>query len=120
MNIDKHRVADLLCCALEGGAHHWSRIDFDQSHEPPRPWGGPDLDGFLHLSWPLSKGGSVCIVDEHTNARFQLNERAILQGLEAMRSQEPTAFRRFIEGKENARTGDVFLQSCLFGRVRYG
>jgi hypothetical protein len=49
-----------------------------------------------------------------------LDRVAILEGLRIMAEKEPRHFADFMTENDDADTGDVFLQCCLYGEVIYG
>ena len=51
---------------------------------------------------------------------MSLGEKEILRGLEVMADKYPNHFGDAIAGNDDATTGDVFLQCCVFGDVLYG
>ena len=63
VQVSKQRLADLLCCALEGGSNYWYRIE---------KFGAPDAENLFHsmedgtfryLDYPLSEGGFIMVSD---------------------------------------------------------
>ena len=128
-DIKKSRIADLLCCAFEGGSNYWYTIDFDKSTRPSKICFDAFEEGdllnkevFRHLHWPISEGGRLCILDregEDKNEYF-LDLPAIDKGLEILATKYPKHFADFMNENDDADTGDVFLQCCLFGEAIYG
>lgn len=106
--INEQTIADLMTTALEGGCNYWvSRVvpvynthkDYSQPecyHSKMRP--------------------RVFIVDEQP---YELDWGAIHRGLSVMATNFPAHFADIISDNEDAITGDVFLQCCLFGDVVY-
>ena len=45
---------------------------------------------------------------------------AIEQGIQLLERLYPGLFADFIKENEDATTGDIFLQLCLYGEVIYG
>ena len=122
----KNRIADLLTSALEGGSNYWYCIDKEQSVEPPEidPVLMPGESTFFHLHWPLSDGGSVCFFDRETDEdereHWYLDLAAIARGLQVMADEHPGHLADFANENDDAETGDVFLQCCLFGELVFG
>lgn len=128
-------ICGLLCCAFEGGSNYWCRVDgytlppgttlsdFKEGGSRQLPGGG--YWHFYQLV-PLTHGGSLTIRDgndeyEHNgNKLWLLNREALLHGLEVMYAKYPKHFADAISGNEDADTGDVYLQCCLFGEVVFG
>jgi hypothetical protein len=126
VEVSKDQVAGLLCCAFEGGSNYWYLIDNDRCVKPPevdpelqKSWGD-----FFHIAWPLSEGGSLDIVDrelpDEEQEHWTLNWEACKRGLEVMARKYPRHFADFVGENDDAITGDVFLQCCLFGKLVYG
>jgi hypothetical protein len=74
---------------------------------------------------PLTEGGKiVCTIqDEHTKGAgviYVLDRAAITRGLVAMKEKAPRHFGDALADNDDATTGDVFLQLCLFDEVIYG
>jgi hypothetical protein len=104
------RVEDLLSCALDsGGANYWARV--------------------VQRSGVFGDGGSITFVAHddgvpyyHTNGlgRFVLDAASTQAGLRIMASKCGRHFGNWMDENEDAETGDVFLQCCLFGEVVFG
>ena len=113
--IPKERVSDLLCDAFEGGSNYWYLL---QDYKLPPGKKGKDFK-FPHIEVPLFEGGSV-IVDapgdkEHSGKL--LNLEAIQKGLQLLHDLYCNHFNDLLTDNDDADTGDVFLQLCLFGEV---
>ena len=117
------RLQYLLCNALEGGSNYWYRIDrFNY------PEGKSDKDvEFAHLEVPFMKGGSLLISTngEHPNpdrkdGKWTLNLVKLREGWVTMRHKYPTHYDNAVRENDDAETGDVYLQCCLFGEVIFG
>jgi hypothetical protein len=135
LNIPIERVQDLLCDALEGGSNYWCEI---KSYNYPAGETKKSLNiKFQHLEIPF-KGGSLTIRDTEEEADLNLakkkgcadlktklndkilNLQSITKGLQIMANKEPRHFADFMQENDDADTGDVFLQCCLFKEVIYG
>jgi hypothetical protein len=127
-NITEQEVAELLCAGMEGGIGYWAKIvDYDK---PPRFF--YTLDGFKedgtpkhvykHIDYALNPGGAVYIEEEECDdpVPLKIDREALQGGLEVMAEKYPKHFADFVEGNEDATTGDVFIQCCVFGRIVYG
>lgn len=125
------RVADLLSCGFEGGVGYWCRIE--SYEEPPEKYsvhefGCPeDVDShyrrdhvYPYIDYPLTGGTVICRADGD-DGLYRLDMDAIKHGLQRMSIYEPMRhWDAFMDENEDAETGDVFIQLCLFGEVRYG
>jgi hypothetical protein len=131
--ITLENVSSLLCSALEGGTGYWAMIG--DYVEPKAIWhGGDDNRIFPHIDYPLSQGGAITVweqleeldpdfegEDETANMpAHRLDLPAIVRGLEVMARIAPRHFADFLSENGDAETGDVFLQCCLLGEIKYG
>lgn len=132
IDVDIQRIADLLCSALEGGSNYWYMIE---EFNPPKdtdlimiePFSHDEQhknkELFRHLRYPLSNGGSLIISDATASeepASRTLDLTTIANGLQTMADKYPKHFADFLTENDDAITGDVFLQCCLFDEVIYG
>lgn len=121
---EKRRVSDLLICALEGGSNYWYQIE--EYVEPPVIERHTGLDGvFKHADYPLTEGGAIIISDARAAhpenvKKVRLDWPAICEGLAVMSRRYPRHFGHWLSEDDDADTGDVFLQCCLFGEAVYG
>ena len=118
------RISDLLCCALEGGSNYWYEIEAIK--EPPAYVfrSMPDKI-FRHLDAPLNSFGHLDIVTrdrDEVNGKnsWVLNLNTIREGLKTFAVKYPSHYAEFLKENEDATTGDVFLQCCLFREVVFG
>lgn len=123
-NVSFQRVADLLCCAIEGGSTYWAEIvkvkepkecsflmDSDSGGEGHKPY----------LSDYPFNGGSITFSDgEGDMPDSVLDLESIKKGLQVMAIDHPRHWQAFLNENEDADTGDVFLQCCLYGEVVFG
>lgn len=123
--ITKKRISDMLCCAFEGGSNYWYWID--KFIKPPvLGWQYDPKQVFKHLDYPLNDGGALIISDKEDDSpakskkTYKLDLISITRGLHVMAEKEPRHFADFLSEDDDATTGDVFLQCCLFGEVIYG
>lgn len=122
-----NQVRGLLCSAFEGGSNYWyaglgphsypvgaTAADYTEG-------GSMQPDGeYWHWSQLLpTSGGSVSLrcVDDDADVAV-LDDAAIQRGLVLF--VHTTQYGELLAGDDDASTGDVFLQLCLFGSVRYG
>jgi hypothetical protein len=115
--IETQAVADLLCCAFEGGSNYWANVVLRHN---PTTWEFLD-DGehkYIHTV-PLNPGGFL-IFQEPDGKQYSLDQGTIQKGLQIMAEKYPEHFADFVAENADADTGDVFLQCCLFGEVVYG
>jgi hypothetical protein len=130
IDITPERISDLLCCALEGGSNYWYMIDefVVPTETEPAKWAfrSDTNTVFRHLDYPLNDGGALIFSvidddsDEFKEQKLRLDLTTIQKGLELMAQQNPLQFGYFLAENEDATTGDVFLQLCLFGQEIFG
>jgi hypothetical protein len=110
-------VAGLLCDAFEGGSDYWAYIS---RRVPPTEWTYTEDEGrhYIHLI-PLNPGGQL-VFTEPDGKEYYLTQASVQHGLQIMSDKYPRHFADAINGNDDAETGDVFLQCCLFGEVIYG
>lgn len=115
------RLSDLLCTALEGGSNYWYTItEFIEPAEltfQERPG-----EVCRHLEYPLNPGGALLVADKHDMeaGSHRLDLESIRRGLAVMAEKYPRHFAEFQREQDDANTGDIFLQCCLFGSVVFG
>lgn len=114
LNIPQERIADLLCCAIEGGSTYWcSSCD--------RQGGISQEQAPYRQDVPFVNGGWLEVCDgENKNKAYRLDLNAIKKGLNVMATKYPKHFADFMAENEDAITGDVFFQCCVFGDAIYG
>ncbi len=128
LDIKMSRLADLLCEGFEGGIGYWAEIQ--KYKEPSHPvdlsvFGNDDVLGkhiYPHIHYPLSPDGAVIIKDIEggENKKYTLNMKAIIKGLNVFAEKYPHHFGNWLSEDDDAITGDVFIQCCLFGESPYG
>jgi len=127
--IPLNRIADLICCGMEGGIGYWSVIT-GYVKPPALTWTMDGMDDddpnptvFKHIDYPINEGGAVKLQEtedggNHPTHHFNLEK--IRKGLRVMAEKYPRHFHNFLEENDDAETGDVFIQCCLFGEIVYG
>lgn len=118
IKVENKRLEDLLTNALEGGSNYWY---FLKSGNYPKGETKESLGiEFVHIELPF-KGGSLTIGDLEASMPDKiLDMKAIEKGLWIMAEKYPNHFSDFISENDDATTGDVFLQCCLYGEVVFG
>lgn len=117
-------ISSLLCSALEGGSNYWYEID---QFVKPETFTflsdeGDNPQIFKHIDYPLNKGGAVIISvpEDEDGKTYTLDLQSIEKGLKIMAKDYPNHFNDFLNNNDDACTGDVFLQCCLFEEVIFG
>jgi hypothetical protein len=131
-DVTVREVRNLLSVAFEGGACYWLALkgryfgpgiayeDFKEGgrFQPQNDYFHPDE------LIPTVDGCGLLIAlsdeDEEEERVFDLNVKALRNGLQRMADTQPRHWRDFVEENEDAGTGDIFLQLCLFNEVIFG
>lgn len=117
-------IADLLCSAFEGGSNYWARVanaDVGKGDCAPKGY-----EKHSHYIAPFSTGGYVLIQEQDEDLQpeewksHKLDRAALDRGLQLMAEKHPQRWADFITSNADSTTGDVYLQLCLLGEVRYG
>jgi hypothetical protein len=114
ISVTRQQVANLLVSAFEGGSNYWYTIT---------EFGNPDKVPveFSHIDLPFSENGYLMIGTNEDGddgvPDKRLDKEALRTGLMLMARKYPRHFRDLMDDNEDATTGDVFLQCCLFGKV---
>ena len=123
--VSLQRVAYALCAALEGGINYWVTdiVDIvppeytfaDESNDDPEC-------GHYRHELPCNPGGALIITadDDEPGKTYRLDLDSLATGLQVMHSKYPNHFTDMVEENEDADTGDVLVQCCLFGETVYG
>jgi hypothetical protein len=123
-DVDLGRLAGLLCCAFEGGTNYWAKIEMVPGDAKPDVESfGPDwkdIADYRHLWCPLTEGAKVKVWDTESPDDL-LGELTLEKVKAALPAFLKTAHgRNFVQEEDDAETGDVFVQYCLFGEIVYG
>jgi hypothetical protein len=137
--VPEQRVRDLLTSAFEGGSNYWFLVwDYEfapgLTYEDFREGGKMQIPDNYHHPLeliPFVPGCALLIVDgtdvssnnealpEGTEV-WRLDRQAIQDGLQVMATEYPRHWGNFVGQQDDAETGDVFLQCCLFGEIVFG
>jgi hypothetical protein len=129
---DLERVRDLLCSGFEGGVGYWCCIDGYTKPKGKSPaiakWKWPvavgEREEWPPYCWyPLAGGAVLCTEDCHEGDAPKervLDAAAIDRGLKVMAKKYPRHFGNWLSERDDAETGDVFIQCCLLGEIVYG
>lgn len=141
VEVTMQRISDILCNAFEGGSNYWidhveywlngdhvtseqaqeqlaGKSNFDASMSPDEMKYPP------YLWLPLVDGGELRIKvsdegDANSNKLLFLDKQRIETGLKLMATMYRKHFNDIIDENDDAITGDVLLQCCLFGEIIY-
>ena len=141
MDVPISRLQDLLISAFEGAwkfdpakvkvirSNYWYRInEFGKPNGKPETWPNrTDKENiYKHVDYPANPGGYVMVEDIEGGEKkvYRLDLDAMKKGLEVMSKLEKNKgghhIHNFLEENDDAETGDVYLQCCLFGEIIYG
>lgn len=123
VEIPMRRVADLLCCAFEGGSNYWCQIKVKKAPAEFSFRYMPDLSDkpTSYTDYPTNRGGYLIVGDIEGDMEDGLLDLGTIRfGLQTMADQYPRHWQDFMDDNEDATTGDVFLQCCLWGEVVFG
>jgi len=133
VEISRKRMSHLLCAGMEGGIGYWARIvEYIEPPDNVNIFEGFEDDWLLgsevfrHIHYPMCEAGGGVVFEDATGEDFPSEPRvtldyaALLRGLQVMSEKEPRHFAHFMEENEDATTGDVFIQCCVFGEVIFG
>lgn len=117
MQICVERIQDMLICAFEGGSNYWYQglhVVEDNGVE-----GEPGVHRYHLLA--TTPGGKVAFnADDEPGKILTLDLETCKAGLVTMAHKYPAHFADFMLENDDADTGDVFLQCCVFGELVYG
>jgi hypothetical protein len=138
--ITEDQIKCLLCDAFEGGSNYWCQIvgykfpdgivykDFREggrfgpkTSSDQTVWVDPALAYWHpHQLIPLHEGCALLIKDQDEDKdAHRLDPIALRRGLRIMAEKYPQHFANVVNDNDDAETGDVFLQCCLFGEIVY-
>lgn len=129
VEIPESTIRGLLCSAFEGGSNYWyndlhiDKLPEGDSRDDYREGGRRQIEGtYWHWSQlvPLVEGGRIAFDDTEGGKKRYLGLTQLALGLKAMSVKYPYHFSNVANPKNmDGRTGDVFLQCCIFGRIEY-
>jgi hypothetical protein len=137
--IPYNRLLDLMTSALEGGSNYWIHFVHAANGEDweKLPLGKfeyvqevPFLGGTLYIQ-PNEDPGKTKIQpvlltthDDREVQAWRLNLEDILTGIVTMsklkKGEGGHHWPNFLNERDDAETGDVFLQCCVFGEIIFG
>jgi hypothetical protein len=111
--ITVERIKDLLCSAIEGGSNYWvGTLD--------RKGGITRAQAEYRQDVPFVKGGWLELIEQDDEKTHRLDIKKIKSGMQVFATKFPRHFGDFMDENDDAETGDVFLQCCIFGDTIYG
>jgi hypothetical protein len=126
--ISASRIVNLLCTAFDGGFGSWGRYETHMPPEPDWSWGEgtpeeteKDWADVRKVYVASMCGGHVTMYDmEDDEKPYRLDKAALHRGMRIFAEKYPKHFSDFINYNDDAITGDVYLQCCIFGDAIYG
>lgn len=115
VEIERKRLDDLMCGALEGGSTYWcDRCDIEWSDEAA----AKNEIEYGHEAIAAGAEFTVWHNDEETT--IPNGPKTIERALQQMADEHPFHFNNFINDNDDAETSDVFFQLLCFGELVYG
>ena len=102
---DSKRIVDLLVCGFEGDVSTWGDISLES---------GSSFYSIEEEDWLIK------VVDMFTKESYGLRIENLKSGLQIMADKFNWHYEDFVNHNEDAITGSVFIQCCLFGDIIYG
>ena len=116
MTVNKQRLEDLLCTALEGGCDHWARI---KKGTFAKGKSASDYE-YWHLE-AIFDGGTIIVQDyEDSDTKAEIGLDELMKGLQLLASNYPEHYCDWLREDDDGETGDIFLQLTCFGEVMFG
>jgi hypothetical protein len=127
--VSEERVRDLLCSAWEGGSAYWCTM---KDRKVPKAAAAiiekerSERGEFYGHEYPFIPGVKVILTDasgEDTSdcpEPWVLTRKKLVDGLQVMATKYPRHFANFLNEDDDAETGGVYLQCCLFGDIIFG
>jgi predicted PhzF superfamily epimerase YddE/YHI9 len=127
IDIPEERIACLFVSAIEGGSNYWikeiSRTPYAADYQRDVDLGPGQL--FLRLPFTVTEDRSE---EQQEPLDHVITEEDVRQALAIMagtvtaqqRNVPSRHFAEFVNENEDAETGDVFLQLCIFREIKYG
>lgn len=109
--IPEERIADTLCCALEGGSTYWA-------DSVTVNWAITAKNEWAHEA--IAHGANFTVRHEDYDTVVTYVPGKILQALKLMQEGWPEQLQNIIHEQEDADTGDLLFQLMCFGEVVYG
>jgi len=132
VEVSVYRIRCLLCSAFEGGSNYWIESVENILAEGLKPEdfrkGGKFTTEDYWPSHMLVPFHEECAVKINTSRMLPrrtetslLNIESMRKGLELMAAWDVKHhWQAFLNEDDDAETGDVFLQFCVFGEVIFG
>ena len=124
--VTPQQICNLLCTAFDGDMTScWASARVEMPDDPDWSW----CTAEERKTWESVRkcyvasmcGGRVILIDhEEDDKEYILDREALRRGVEVMAKDFPSHWADFINENDDAVTGDVFVQCCVFGDTVYG
>jgi len=111
-DVEIARLKDLFCCAFEGGCNYW----IDLVDTPPQAERPVEME-FWHEA-PIY--GLALVIHHDRDQKVTMDRATLCRGIAVMKEKYPKHWQDFTNENEDAITGDLFVQCCVFGQAIYG
>lgn len=120
--ISREIVLGILVTGIEQGISYWAKIEkyqycseYDVIAKDDEKW------NYDHLTCSINGGGRLYlrVLDEDDKIVF-IDREGVERGLQVMADKYPDHWADLISEKDDAITGDVFIQCVVFGEAIYG
>jgi hypothetical protein len=119
LKVPIQNVQNQLCAAFEGGSNYW--VEIGKMKKPVAFLHKFDAKKtYPHIDYPINPGGKLFLLEVEEKKEHVLSMVEITKGVQIMAEKYPKHFSDMITDNDDATTGDVFLQCCLFGEIKYG
>lgn len=122
--IDPNKIVNLLVTAFDGNmTSGWAYAETNMPDEPDWSWceDKSEWEDVRKCYVASMCGGDVTLIEHEDEAkRHVLDKAALERGIQAMAEKFPSHFSDFMNENDDAITGDVFVQCCVFGDTIYG
>lgn len=122
--IDPNKIVNLLATAFDGPCvADWAHAETNMPDDPDWSWceDKSEWDNVRKCYVASMCGGDVILIDhEDETERHTLDKASLERGIQVMADKYPKHFSNFMNENDDAETGDIFVQCCLFGKIVYG
>ncbi len=124
--VTPQKICYLLVTAFDGNmTSAWASARTEMPDDPDWSWCTPQerkyWEGVKKYYVASMCGGRVILIEHDDEDEEHILDRAALhRGIKTMAEKFPRHWADFISENDDAITGDVFVQCCLFGDIIYG
>lgn len=120
--LDRCRVADMLCGALEGGSNYWYYLpDLKEVRAYTKSMvASPLVDRIINAVYDNNVSVDVYDKEEPETILGKFNLETIAKGEELMLRNQPKHFANILKEEDDAETADVWFQFVVMGEIVFG